>query len=87
MYGITEEANNLKQKIVDIYYKDRIQYNLQCGEIILIDNRYVLHGRSKFKPKYDGKDRFLIRCFGVIDYEKSKYARPNNKRMVKAIYS
>jgi L-asparagine oxygenase len=87
MNGITDEANNVKQKIVDIYYKYRISHNLQSGEILLIDNRYTIHGRSKFFPKYDGNDRFLIRCFGVFDYEKSKYARPNNRRMVSTIYS
>lgn len=89
MNGITEEANILKQKIVDIYYKERISFNLKSGEIILIDNRYTLHGRSKFIPKFDGQDRFLIRCFGIIDnnYEKTLYARPNNRRMVSAIYS
>jgi L-asparagine oxygenase len=89
MNGITEEANILKQKIVDIYYKERISYNLKSGEIILIDNRYTLHGRSKFIPKFDGQDRFLIRCFGILDnnYEKSLYARPNNRRIVNSQYS
>lgn len=87
MNGITDEANKIKKKIVDIYNKHRISYNLQSGEILLIDNRYVLHGRSKFIPKYDGKDRFLIRCFAVLNYEETTYARPFHGRMVSAIYS
>jgi L-asparagine oxygenase len=87
MKGITEESNYLLEKIVDIYYKNRIGHNLQSGEIILIDNRHSLHGRSSFTPKYDGNDRFLIRCFAVTDYESTKYARPNEGRMVSAIFS
>jgi len=90
MFGINEDANNLIKKIVAIYYKNRIQHNLQSGEIILIDNTRAVHGRSPFYPKYDGDDRFLIRCFAVYDYEHSSYAcgdGESNSRMVSAIYS
>ena len=87
MFGITEKANNLIKKIITIYYKYRIQHNLQSGEIILIDNLRAVHGRSPFYPKYDGTDRFLIRCFAVYDYDYSSYARNNGSRMVSAIYS
>jgi len=89
MFGVNEESNNLIKKIIDIYYKYRNQHNLQSGEIILIDNNRAVHGRSAFYPKYDGNDRFLIRCFAVHDYEFSRYARGHetNSRMVSAIYS
>lgn len=87
MKGTTEESNHIIEKIVDIYYKNRIPHNLQPGEILLIDNRRSLHGRSPFIPKYDGNDRFLIRCFAISNYESTLYARPNNGRMVSAIYS
>ena len=87
MFGITEEANQLIKKIVEIYYNHRFQHNLNTGELILIDNKRAVHGRSPFVPKYDGKDRFLVRCFSVFDYEKSNYARLDNNRVVSAIYS
>jgi L-asparagine oxygenase len=87
MVGITEESNRLIGKIVDIYYKHRISHNLKPGEIIFIDNRHAVHGRSPFFPKYDGKDRFLVRCFSVFDYNSSLYARPFDTRVVSAIYS
>ena len=86
MFGITEESDKLIKKIVEIYYNHRFQHNLNTGELILIDNKRAVHGRSPFVPKYDGKDRFLIRCFSVFDYEKSNYAR-NCSRVVSAIYS
>jgi L-asparagine oxygenase len=87
MFGINDKSISLKKKIIDIYYKHRNQHNLQTGEIILIDNMRAVHGRSPFYPKYNGDDRFLIRCFAVYDYEFSRYARKDNGRMVSAIYS
>jgi len=87
MFGINEEAQQLVEKIVDIYYRYRRKHNLKPGEIFIIDNQHAVHGRSPFKPKYDGKDRFLIRCFSVFDYQYSSYARPSDSRVVSAIYS
>jgi len=66
MQGITEEAENLCKKIVDIYYRERSAICLEAGDILFLDNRMVVHGRSPFSPRYDGKDRFLVRCFGVF---------------------
>jgi L-asparagine oxygenase len=85
--GITEESREMIQKIISIYYQYRNEHNLAKGEIIFIDNRRAVHGRSSFVPRYDGYDRFLIRSFAVFDYESSCYARPNNGRMVSAKYS
>lgn len=87
MKGISKESNDIIEKIINIYYKNRIEHKLDTGEIILIDNRRAIHGRSSFYPKYDGYDRFLIRCFATFDYEKSAYARSKNTRIVSAIYS
>jgi L-asparagine oxygenase len=89
MSGIDEEATKIKEKIINIYYENRNSHNLKPGEIILIDNLRAVHGRSSFSPRYDGYDRFLVRCFAVFDFEKSDYARVNetNKRMICAIYS
>jgi L-asparagine oxygenase len=89
MIGINEEANNLKEKIVNIYHEHKYKHNLEPGEIIFINNLRAVHGRSRFLPRYDGYDRFLIRCFSVFNYEKSNYARDNvnNPRMISAIYS
>jgi L-asparagine oxygenase len=71
MFGTNEFAEYMITKIVDIYYNHRIKYNLQPGEIILVDNNRAIHGRSPFFPKYDGNDRFLVRSFGTFDYEKT----------------
>ena len=89
MIGITEEANEIIKKITNIYYEHRIQHCLQPGEIMIINNNKAVHGRSGFAPKYDGKDRFLIRCFGMTteNYQCTSYARADNSIMFSAIYS
>ena len=87
MFGTTEYAENMITKIINIYYNHRINYNLQPGDIMLVDNNRAIHGRSPFFPKYDGNDRFIVRSFGTFDYKKSSYARPKGERYVAAIYS
>jgi L-asparagine oxygenase len=93
MFGLTQEANNVIRRIVSIYHKHKLSHCLRAGQIIMVDNRRAVHGRSAFYPKYDGYDRFLIRCFAVFDLERTNYAREtddDNKscsRMVKAYYS
>jgi len=85
--GITDTANEIIKKLVSIYYKYRLQYCLESGDILLINNNIAVHGRSPFIANYDGNDRFLIRCFGTFDLNKSLYARTNNSRIIEAIYS
>jgi L-asparagine oxygenase len=63
MSGIVPKADLMIQKIVDIYEKHRTSITLEAGDVLVLDNRVYLHGRSKFTPRYDGTDRFLIRCF------------------------
>lgn len=88
MTGINEEAEQLKNEIIDIYYKYRHSYILKPGDILFVDNNRAVHGRSSFTPKYDGTDRFIIRSFITFNLYKSKYARTtNNKRMIEAKYS
>jgi L-asparagine oxygenase len=87
MTGETQDAQEMIKRIVDIYYEQRISRNLVSGDIILIDNRRAVHGRSPFFPRYDDNDRFLIRCFGTMDYPSTRRARPGNGRVISAIYS
>jgi L-asparagine oxygenase len=87
MKGITSEAELMVKKIVDLYYLHRFEHCLEPGDIVLVDNNRAVHGRSGFSPKYDGKDRFLIRCFSTFDFKKSEYARDNSGRTISAIFS
>lgn len=35
---------------------------LEHGDLLVIDNRRVLHARSAYAPRYDGSDRWLLRA-------------------------
>jgi L-asparagine oxygenase len=90
MIGTTEESEKMIRRIVNIYNNHKVSHCLRSGQIVLIDNRRAVHGRSAFYPKYDGFDRFLVRCFAVFDFERTSYARKShglNNRIVEAYYS
>jgi L-asparagine oxygenase len=63
MMGMTQRADDLIDRIVEIYEQHKTGIVLESGDVLVIDNRKMVHGRSKFTPRYDGTDRFLIRCF------------------------
>jgi len=63
MEGLTPEAHGLIGRIVAIYEAHRVGYVLEPGDVLVIDNRTTVHGRSAFEPRFDGTDRFLVRCF------------------------
>jgi L-asparagine oxygenase len=41
----------------------RHEIQLQAGDLLVIDNRRCLHGRSSFVPRHDGTDRWLERVY------------------------
>lgn len=63
MSGLTPKADNMIKRVVKIYEQHKTGVILEQGDVLVIDNRKMVHGRSKFVPRYDGTDRFLIRCF------------------------
>lgn len=44
---------------------------LEPGDMLIVDNRKAVHGRTDFSPRYDGQDRWLRRCFAVTDIRAS----------------
>jgi Fe(II)/alpha-ketoglutarate-dependent arginine beta-hydroxylase len=60
-------AEAIKSKLQDV--------SLNQGDVIIIDNYRVVHGRKSFVPKFDGKDRWLKRINITLDMRKSRAAR------------
>tara|TARA_Y100001970_G_C14237645_1_gene862849 strand:- start:1631 stop:2737 length:1107 start_codon:yes stop_codon:yes gene_type:complete len=56
-----------RKKLSDLYNSDfyRIEFKLMPGDLLMMDNYRLLHGRTKFDPN-EGK-RFLQGCY--IDYD------------------
>jgi hypothetical protein len=48
---------------------------LEQGDVIFLDNYRVVHGRKGFRPRFDGKDRWLKRVNITLDLRKSRAVR------------
>jgi L-asparagine oxygenase len=55
---------------------------LEPGDLLVIDNNRAVHGRTRFTPRYDGLDRWLLRSFITKDLRRSESARPGDSRIV-----
>lgn len=53
-----------------------VEVALLPGDLIIVDNRVVAHGRTSFQPRFDGLDRWLQRMYVVQDFRRSQFARP-----------
>ena len=51
------------------------------GDLLVVDNRKAVHGRTGFVPRYDGHDRWLRRCFTVTDIRASHEQRFPDSRV------
>jgi hypothetical protein len=48
---------------------------LEPGDLLVVDNHRVVHGRTSFAARFDGTDRWLQRAFVVADLAPSKGER------------
>jgi L-asparagine oxygenase len=51
---------------------------LQAGEVAFLDNRIAVHGRTAFRPRYDGRDRWLHRTYIQLDRRRSRRYRESD---------
>ncbi|MFI7004628.1 TauD/TfdA family dioxygenase [Nocardia sp. NPDC050175] len=51
---------------------------LAPGDLVIVDNRVTVHGRTAFQPRYDGADRWVQRTFAVADLRRSRDHRPDD---------
>ena len=56
---------------------------LQPGEILLLNNRRVVHGRTYFEARYDGTDRWLQRVYIRGDQDTACHPWPENQHKLK----
>lgn len=68
MVGTTEQANralDALSRVIDGVMKTII---LQTGDLLIIDNKRAVHGRTPFHARYDGTDRWLKRVLATTQY-------------------
>ncbi|NYE44710.1 TauD/TfdA family dioxygenase [Streptomyces fulvorobeus] len=52
--------------------------HLTPGDLVILDNRVTVHGRTAFHPRYDGADRWLQRTYVTADLRGSRDHRPDD---------
>ncbi|MFL6114288.1 MAG: TauD/TfdA family dioxygenase, partial [Catenulispora sp.] len=52
------------------------------GDLAIVDNRVTVHGRTAFRPRYDGQDRWLQRTFVLTDLRRSRDHRPGDGQVL-----
>ncbi|KJS58720.1 clavaminate synthase family protein [Streptomyces rubellomurinus] len=55
---------------------------LTPGDLVVLDNRVTVHGRTAFQPRYDGADRWLHRTYVATDLRRSRDHRPDDGHVV-----
>jgi alpha-ketoglutarate-dependent taurine dioxygenase len=58
-----------------------LRYRMPKGSAVILNQRYVLHGRDSFEPSFDEFDREFLRCYGTLSANKYKYVNYENGRI------
>ena len=75
MVGVDEEADEALVALGRALAEHHAGIVLEPGDVLVIDNHMVVHGRSPFTPRFDGTDRWLQRAFVVDDLAPSEGER------------
>lgn len=59
---LTESAQKAFTELQKSINRNKKTVVLEKGDLLIFDNRRVAHARSSYQPKYDGSDRWLLRC-------------------------
>jgi L-asparagine oxygenase len=86
MEAMTSEAGAALEALKDAIASVYRSIKLEVGDLLCIDNRRTVHGRSPFKPRYDGFDRWLQRSFVVRDLGSSAKDRLPGERIIRTTF-
>lgn len=78
----TEEARAAFDYLIRVIDDSLEGVALQPGDTLFIDNYKTVHGRSSFKPRFDGTDRWLKRINISRDLRKSRGVRNSSASRV-----
>lgn len=67
MVGIDEEADEALRCLRDATERHHTAVALQAGDLLVVDNDVAVHGRTAYRPRFDGTDRWLQRSMAVCD--------------------
>jgi L-asparagine oxygenase len=85
--GLDAEAQSAFACLRDIASTATVTLLLDPGDLLFVDNHRAFHGRTSFRARADGSDRWLLRTFIVKDLGRTEHIRPNDGRIVDTDYS
>lgn len=75
---LTPRAERVLEELRRLFDEVAQTVVLAPGELAIVDNRVTVHGRTAFRPRYDGADRWLQRTFVAGDLRRSRAVRPGD---------
>lgn len=73
--ALTDDARLALEELDRVVGRTARTVVLLPGDMVIVDNRVALHGRTAFRPRYDGADRWLQRSFAFADLRRSRHLR------------
>lgn len=80
--GLTPRAQRALRELSRLLDRTAVEVRMEPGDLVVVDNRVTVHGRSGFRPRYDGADRWLQRAFVAADLRRSRALRPDDGYVV-----
>lgn len=65
MVGLDPEAQTALDGLRNLFLDNLVGAVLEPGQLMIVDNRLAVHGRTSFTPRFDEGDRWLRRCFSL----------------------
>lgn len=87
MQGINEEAENSLNVWRDVCHRGQGFVQLNEGDLVVVDNRVAVHARTRFVPKYDGRDRWLQRAVVSKNLDNSAENRIENRYVIDTAFN
>jgi L-asparagine oxygenase len=85
--GVDPAAQAALDELSAVATRERLVVHLEEGDLLVVDNRRAVHGRTRFKPRHDNMDRWLLRAFLTRDLMRSESVRPGDGRIVEPDYA
>lgn len=76
--ALDDEARGALERLGTALMRVSSSLVLRPGEMVFVDNRLVVHGRTDFTPRYDGRDRWLHRIYVHLDSRRINTHRVEN---------
>ncbi|MDN3487084.1 TauD/TfdA family dioxygenase [Pseudoalteromonas sp. APC 3224] len=80
---LTESAQKAFTELQKSISRNKKTVVLEKGDLLIFDNRRVVHARSNYQPKYDGNDRWLLRCLLLESTWKARQYTSESAHIIK----